>query len=399
MNKYHFLLPGILLPFITFAQPCTVTSTTTSIIPDIALHTIADGLDSPVAITHANDQSGRIFVVEQSGTIRVIKDEKLQPQPFLDINHKVTDGGERGLLGLAFHPGFKTNGRFFVNYTAEDDKLNTVISEFTVRNGKADPASEQILLRITQPWGNHNGGQLAFGPDGYLYIATGDGGSANDPQNNAQSLSSLLGKILRIDVNRQTGGRYYAIPISNPFLTTENARPEIWAYGLRNPWRFSFDRLNGALYAADVGQDKTEEINIIQRGLNYGWRVMEGPLCTPGIYDVCNIQLYTQPIYSYNHDIGASITGGYVYRGKQIPELCGTYIYGDFVSQAIWGLRYESGTISAHKTLFSPRSVFRLAIDYFDDDGLLISSFGEDEEGELYVAAYQSGRIYRIISK
>jgi len=387
------------LPGLIHASGCKLAATDHSI-PDIRLHSIADGLDSPVTITHARDQSGRLFVVEQAGTVRVIQHDKLQQLPFLDIRSKVTDGGERGLLGLAFHPGFKSNGRFFLNYTTEEaGQLYTLISEFTARKGVADINSEQVLLRIKQPWGNHNGGQLAFGPDGYLYIALGDGGAGNDPQNNGQNLATLLGKILRIDINRQTGGRRYAIPISNPFITSPDARPEIWAYGLRNPWRFSFDRLSGELYAADVGQDEIEEINIIRRGLNYGWRVMEGPDCTPGINDECNKNLYTPPIYSYKHDIGASITGGYVYRGKKIPELCGTYIYGDFVSQAIWGLRYEGKTVINHKTLFSPRSIFRLAIDYFDDDGLLISTFGEDEEGELYVAAYQSGRIYRIEKK
>ena len=395
MNKYYLLIFFIISPSLAWSKTCTPL-TNTSTIPDIRLHVIADGLDSPVAITHANDQSGRLFIVEQAGVIRVIDNDRLQEQAFLDISHKVTDGGERGLLGLAFHPGFRSNGRFYVNYTAETDELNTIVSEFRLQHGRVKLESEQVLLRVKQPWGNHNGGQLAFGPDGYLYIAMGDGGAGNDPKNNGQNLNTLLGTILRIDVDRQTGGRRYAIPISNPFIATPDARPEIWAYGLRNPWRFSFDRLSGALYAADVGQDEIEEINIIHKGLNYGWRVMEGPNCTPGIKDKCHKNLYTQPIYSYNHDIGASITGGYVYRGKRIPELCGTYIYGDFVSQAIWGLRYEKGKPIKHKTLFTPRSIFRLAIDYFDDDGLLISTFGEDENGEIYLAAYQSGRIYRI---
>lgn len=396
MRKSHLLLLILILPSMALSKPCTNQTHNTEI-PNIRLHTITDELDSPVAITHANDQSGRLFIVEQAGTIRIIQNDKLQTRVFLDIRHKVTDGGERGLLGLAFHPGFKHNGRFYVNYTTESDQLYTLISEYTLRHGKVDPASERVLLRVKQPWGNHNGGQLAFGPDGYLYIAMGDGGAGNDPKNNGQDLTSLLGSIIRINVDRQTAGRTYAIPVSNPFITTPNARPEIWAYGLRNPWRFSFDRLTGALYAADVGQDEVEEINIIQPGLNYGWRVMEGPNCTPGINDKCVKQKYTAPIYSYTHDIGASITGGYVYRGKQIPELCGTYLYGDFVSQAIWGLRYQAGKVVQHKTLFSPKSMFRLVIDYFDDDGLLISTFGEDEAGEIYVAAYQSGRIYKIV--
>ncbi|MDH5183291.1 MAG: PQQ-dependent sugar dehydrogenase, partial [Gammaproteobacteria bacterium] len=261
MSKYRILLLIILLPSPAWSAPCS-TLPNTSTIPDIRLHAIADDLNSPVAITHAKDQSGRLFIVEQSGSIRVIQNETLQEHAFLDIRHKVTDGGERGLLGLAFHPGFKNNGRFYVNYTTESDTLYTIVAEFTVKHGKADPDSEQILLRVKQPWGNHNGGQLAFGPDGYLYIAMGDGGAGNDPNNNGQNLNTLLGSILRIDVDRQTGGRNYAIPITNPFITTPNARPEIWAYGLRNPWRFSFDRESGELYAADVGQDEIEEINL-----------------------------------------------------------------------------------------------------------------------------------------
>ena len=388
----------ISIPSYAWSESCTRTSNTATI-PDIRLQLIVDELDSPVAIAHANDKSGRLFVVQQNGIIRVIKNDVLQQQIFLDISHKVTDGGERGLLGLAFHPGFSRNGRFYVNYTTESDELYTIVSEFRLKNDRVVLESEKELLRIKQPWGNHNGGQLAFGPDGYLYIAMGDGGAGNDPHNNGQKLETLLGSILRIDVDRKTAGRNYAIPIGNPFITTANARPEIWAYGLRNPWRFSFDRLTGALYAADVGQDEIEEINIIHGGLNYGWRVMEGPICTPGIDEHCDKKRYTPPIYSYKHDIGASITGGYVYRGTKIAELCGTYIYGDFVSQAIWGLRHENGKLINHKTLFSPKSIFRLAIDYFDDDGLLISTFGEDETGEIYVAAYQSGRIYRIVKR
>ncbi|MBD3610774.1 MAG: PQQ-dependent sugar dehydrogenase [Gammaproteobacteria bacterium] len=390
-------LLALLLPLTVQANSCDALG---EAIPDIKLVKVVEGLDSPVTITHANDGSGRLFVVEQEGRIREINNDQLVKQPFLDIHDRVVDGGERGLLGLAFHPNFKANGQFYVNYTTElNDQLYTVVSEFQVITGLAKPGSERILLTVSQPWGNHNGGQLAFGPDGYLYIAMGDGGAGDDPHNNGQKLDTLLGSILRIDVDRQPGKNEYAIPIDNPFITTTNARPEIWAYGLRNPWRFSFDRKNGDLYAADVGQDEVEEINIINKGLNYGWRVMEGPICTPGVDPNCDKHGYTYPIYSYDHEIGASITGGYVYRGQQFPELCGVYIYGDFVSQAIWGLRYKDGEVVAQKTLFEPQSLLSLAIDYFDDDGLLISTFGEDEAGEIYVAAYQSGRIYRISKK
>jgi glucose/arabinose dehydrogenase len=226
----------------------------------------------------------------------------------------------------------------------------------------------------------------------------GDGGSANDPNNNGQNLATLLGTILRIDVNRRDSGLAYAIPKDNPFVNRQGARGEIWAYGLRNPWRFSFDRLTGELYAADVGQDAVEEINIIEKGKNYGWRIMEGPICTPDVDPDCNKQGLELPVYSYDHGVGRSITGGYVYRGEAIPDLCGAYIYGDFVSQALWAVRIENGKVLAQKTLFQPRSALRLAIDYFDDDSLLISTFGEDQAGEIYLASYQSGRIYKIVA-
>ncbi len=392
-----FTLTAMALCGPVLAAPCQSTNLG---IPDIKLQVIAKNIDNPVAITHAGDGSGRLFVLEQDGRVRVIKNRNLNPQPFLDIRDRVVTGGEKGLLGIAFHPQFKTNRRFYLNYTTKRPTLTTIVAQYRVNEqGVATANSERILLTITQPWGNHNGGQLAFGTDGYLYIAMGDGGSGNDPTNNGQNLSTLLGTILRIDVDSSTSDKAYAIPGDNPLLRVKNARPEIWAWGLRNPWRFSFDRLTGDLYAADVGQDDVEEINIIEKGKNYGWRIMEGPICTPGVNPVCQRTGLTLPVYSYRHDKGASITGGYVYRGKNFPELCGTYIYGDFVSQAIWGLRVQNGRVIQHKTLFSNKSLFRLAIDYFRDDGLLISTFGEDEVGELYVAAYQSGRIYKIVRK
>lgn len=381
------------------ATPCQASDSLTAI-PDIKLQLAVDGLDNPVAITHAGDGSGRLFILEQRGVIRVARDGKLQKRAFLDIRQRVVDGGERGLLGIAFHPRFKQNGRFYLNYITDHNGLTTVIAEYRVnKNGQADAASERILLRIKQPWGNHNGGQLAFGPDGYLYIATGDGGSGDDPQNNGQNLKTLLGAILRIDVDRRDARRAYGIPPNNPFIHQQNARPEIWAWGLRNPWRFSFDRLTGELYAADVGQDDVEEIDIIEKGKNYGWRIMEGNICTPGVNPTCNTKGLTPPIYTYDHSVGRSITGGYVYRGNQFPKLCGVYLYGDFVSQAIWGLRYKNGKVIQHKTLFAARSLLRLAVDYFSDEGLLISTFGEDENGEIYVASYESGRIYKIVKK
>ncbi|MEE8387675.1 MAG: PQQ-dependent sugar dehydrogenase [Acidiferrobacterales bacterium] len=392
-----FSLATVFLYGPVLAAPCQSTNPG---IPDIKLQIIAKNIDHPVAITHAGDGSGRLFVLEQDGRVRVIKNQTLHPRPFLDIRDRVIAGGEKGLLGIAFHPQFKTNRRFYLNYTTKRPTLTTIVAEYRVdKQGVATANSERILLTIAQPWGNHNGGQLAFGADGYLYIAMGDGGSGDDPTNNGQNISTLLGTILRIDVNSGSSGKAYAIPGDNPFLRVKNARPEIWAWGLRNPWRFSFDRLTGDLYAADVGQDDVEEINIIEKGKNYGWRIMEGPICTPGVNPDCQRAGLTLPIYSYRHDKGASITGGYVYRGRNFPELCGTYLYGDFVSQAIWGLRVQNGKVINHKTLFSNKSLLRLAIDYFRDDGLLVSTFGEDEAGEVYVAAYQSGRIYKIVRK
>lgn len=367
-------------------------------IADIRLERFADGFREPVAIAHANDGSGRIFIVEQRGKIRVLEQGRLRPEPLLDLEKRVKSGGERGLLGLAFHPRFKDNGLFYVNYTRTEQGLKTFISEFRVdKKGHASAESERVLLRFAQPYGNHNGGHLAFGPDGYLYISVGDGGSANDPQKNGQNRGTLLGTLLRIDVEGLDGKSPYRIPRDNPFWGHTSFRPEIWAYGLRNPWRFSFDRATGALYAADVGQNEVEEINLVERGGNYGWRVMEGDQCTPDVDPNCDPTGFLPPIYTYRHDVGRSITGGYVYRGSKIPELCGAYVYGDFVSRAIWALRVRQGKVIAHKTLYEPKSLLSLAYDYLRDDGLLISTFGEDEAGELYVAAYQSGRIYRIV--
>lgn len=399
-NRPWLLLMAMLLNASTGVSAQCITPANNKTIPDIKLSLLVDGLQEPVAIAHAGDGSQRLFVLEQKGRIRVIHKGKLLDKPFMDISDRVRSGGERGLLGIAFHPQYKTSGRFFLDYTSDQNGLRTLVSEFHVDpSGTININKERILLTIPQPYGNHNGGQLAFGPDGYLYIGVGDGGAGDDPENNGQNLNSLLGSILRIDVDKTDGKRNYAIPADNPYINQNNARPEIWAWGLRNPWRFSFDRNTGKLYVADVGQNETEEIDIIKRGHNYGWRIMEGPHCTPGVNPKCNSKGLTPPLYSYNHDLGRSITGGYVYRGNAIKGLCGTYIYGDFVSQAIWGLRQSNGRVVAHKTLFDPRSLLRLAIDYFKDDGLLISTFGEDEAGEIYVAAYQSGRIYKIVSR
>ncbi len=338
----------------------------------VELRSVASGLQSPLLLTHAGDGSGRLFVVEQVGRIRILKSGALAPQPFLDISSRIESGGEKGLLGLAFHPDFSTNRRFFVNYTRRSSgQLQTVVAEYLSSPGNPDVAdtSERILLQFDQPFENHNGGHLAFGPDGYLYIATGDGGSGGDPQGNAQNLGNLLGKILRIDVE----GSPYSIPPDNPLLA--GGRPEIWAYGLRNPWRFSFDRLTGRLFAGDVGQNRTEEVDIIQRGGNYGWNRLEASDCYPPSTTSCVRSGLIFPIAEYGRTEGSSVTGGYVYRGQNgRSPFWGTYIFGDFGSGTIWYLTEEE---PGH---WVRRELLRGAGN--------ISSFGEDEAGELYVVHF-----------
>ncbi len=353
-------------------------------IPSIALKEVARGLKNPVHITHAGDGSSRLFVVEQAGVIRIIDDGQLLSQPFLDIRERVNSGGEKGLLSVAFHPRYKDSGLFYANYTTQQKGLHTIIAEFKRSNhNQADSGSERLLLKIKQPYGNHNGGQLAFGPDGYLYIGMGDGGSANDPFGNGQNTQTLLGALLRIDVDRRDGARAYAIPADNPFIGTPNYREEIWAFGLRNPWRFSFDADKGLLYLADVGQDEYEEIDVIKKGRNYGWNIMEGPICTPGVGANCNKSGLELPILSYPHPDGFSITGGFVYRGKAIPELCGVYVYGDYITQRVWGLRYDGHKVTQQQLLLKTRHA--------------ISSFGEDEAHELYLADHTGGKIVKIV--
>ena len=332
----------------------------------------------PLFLTHSGDGTNRLFVVQQTGLIRVFPNDSTTPSArvFLDVSGRLSSSaGEEGLLGLAFHPQFASNGYFYVNYTAPNP-LRTVVSRFTVSStnpDSADPSSGLTLLEFSQPYTNHNGGSMAFGPDGYLYIGTGDGGSGGDPQNNAQRLNTLLGKMLRIDVNTTASGKQYGIPPDNPFAGNPNDLPEIWAYGLRNPWRFSFDLTTGALWAGDVGQNAHEEIDILEKGKNYGWNVMEGRYC----YNPpsgCDSTGLTMPVKDYGRDQGNSITGGYVYRGVNRPELTGSYIYADFVSRRIWKLRYESGTITEDALLVQAP--------------FLVSSFGVDQNQELYVCLY-----------
>ena len=348
----------------------------------IELRPVLAGLASPVFITHAGDGSNRLFVVEQQGTILVLQPGTATTSRFLDIQSKVTAGGERGLLGLAFHPRYAANGRFFVYYTRDPDGA-IVVAEYKVSaNPDVAQTAETVLLTIPHPtFANHNGGMLAFGPDHLLYIGVGDGGSANDPSNNAQDVDVLLGKILRIDVDRQDAstGTAYAIPADNPFVNAAG-RDEIFAYGLRNPWRFSFDRVTGVQWAGDVGQVTREEVDMpIVRGGNYGWRVYEGFSCTGNDPTLCDAARYRLPILDYEHTGGrCAITGGYVYRGNAAALPGGTYVYGDYCSGEIFAW---DGT---RQTLLQRTP-------------LLISSFGEDENGEIYVVDL-NGTVSRIAS-
>jgi glucose/arabinose dehydrogenase len=349
-------------------------------------------ISNPVDLQHANDGSGRLFVVSQSGIIYVLGDDQsvTTPPVFLDISSQVLAGGERGLLGLAFHPGYAENGFFYVYYTAGTNfQLRSVISRFSVHAdnpGLGNPDSEFVLLEFDQPYSNHNAGQIAFGPeDGYLYIATGDGGSGGDPENNAQDRSTLPGNILRIDVDNPPDGMNYAIPAGNPFAdNTDGYREEIYAWGFRNPWRMSFDPETGWLWAADVGQAGREEINIVISGGNYGWKIMEGSDCFSPPTE-CDRTGLILPVWEYTHDSGAgrSITGGYVYRGTGYPELQGKYFYSDYVSANMWMLDYDGISEPVNTLLPNP--------------GFSIASFGTDQDGELYALGHQNGEIYRII--
>jgi glucose/arabinose dehydrogenase len=376
-------------PTSTPTQPATPTLEAGSApIPDASAYhwqLVAQGLIKPVGVTHAGDGSGRLFIIEQGGVVRVLEDGLVSSTPFLDIRDRVgSRGNEQGLLGLAFHPQYSQNGYFYVNYT--DQQGDTMIARFQVTADDpdlADPGSEKRLLFVDQPFANHNGGVLAFGPDGYLYVGLGDGGSAGDPLGNGQSLTSLLGKILRLDVNF---GDPYSWPPDNPFSLTGGGLPEIWAYGLRNPWRFSFDRLTGDLYIGDVGQNQWEEIDFLPAGspggANFGWSFLEGSRPYQGALPA-GLSL-VPPVAEYGHDLGCSVTGGVVYRGSRLPDWQGVYLYGDFCTGIVWGLKRDGQGNWQQARLFAQQGS--------------ISSFGEDEAGEVYLVDH-NGSVYQLAVK
>jgi glucose/arabinose dehydrogenase len=396
---------GLLISQI-YSPPSIASAQSRADFPLLNLTQVADGLERPVAIAHADDGSDRLFIVEQRGRIYILT-EGLSAEPFLNIEDRVTSGGEQGLLGLAFPPDYGAKGYFYVYYTMKDG--HNVVSRFDLTSDPdlADPGSEEQILVLPHPdqYTNHNGGQLAFGPDGYLYIGTGDGGGGGDPLDNAKDPSSLNGKLLRIDVEMSSGAtnpvvgdhiyyfplffgnaNKYAIPADNPFVDNSEYQPEIWALGLRNPWRFSFDRQTGDLYIGDVGQASWEEVNFqpvsSPGGENYGWNIMEGEECYNAT--TCDTTGLTLPVHAYER-VGfpdeCAVTGGYVYRGADHTELGGIYIFGDFCSGRIWGLQ-QNGVDWVHQLIASTT--------------LRISSFGEDEAGELYVADMTGGEIFKL---
>jgi len=352
-------------------------------IPALVLTPVVSGLTSPVDLQFPNDGSGRMFIVQQAGSIRIVNNGSLVATPFLDITAKVSSGGEMGLLGLAFHPQFMQNHLFYVHYDRTvAGQIQSVIAEYQVSAGDAnlaDPNSERILLTVNQPFSNHKGGQIVFGPDGFLYIGFGDGGSGGDPMGNGQNLQTMLAKMLRIDVNSQSSGKQYAIPPSNPFANG-GGLPEIFAYGLRNPWRFSFERGGTRLFVGDVGQDAFEEVDLLESGKNYGWNVTEGLHCYNPATG-CNMTGLTMPIVEYPHAEGEAVMGGFVYKGAAISGLSGAYVFGDYISGTMWKLVESPPGTWTRSTLLST--------------GRNISSFGQDTAGELYVVDY-SGSVLKL---
>ena len=402
MKMYMKKIILLIIPFLLFAEEKNLSSVL-----------IADGYKKPVFITSYPNNAKLLYIVEQAGLIKLINDGKKLSRPFFDINKRVVNpnrpGDERGLLGFAFHPNHTNNGKFYINYMDNDG--NTIVSEFSTNSElRANHKSERIILKLTQPYGNHNGGDIQFGPDGYLYISIGDGGKAGDPLNAGQDLSSLFGKIIRIDIDQKP----YGIPKSNPFFGQKGKREEIWAWGLRNVWRFSFDKQTGDKYLADVGQNKWEEVNFepasSKGGLNYGWRIMEANHC----YDPkenCPTEGLIKPIIEYPNDAnhpafafriieelsfsetdveGCSVTGGYVYRGQKIKSMQGQYIFGDYCSGNIWTLKVVNGKAINFKNRTEEINIGGGEFTTY------ISSFGQDSDGEIYIIDYNGG-IYKLI--
>ncbi|HYO88153.1 MAG TPA: PQQ-dependent sugar dehydrogenase [Candidatus Limnocylindrales bacterium] len=393
LNLRRVVPLGILLILLALAAAPVLMQSASPAQPDpasILFEPVVTSLVRPLYVTHAGDDSGRLFLVEQGGKIWVILDGQRLEQPFLDVSSLISPEAtspsgysERGLLGLAFHPDYAANGRFFVNYT--DLSGNTVVAGYQVSADDpniANPDSAVTIFTAQQPYSNHNGGYLAFGPDGYLYIGFGDGGSQGDPNNNAQNLGSPLGKILRIDIDTEDAP--YAVPADNPFVSTDGSLPEIWALGLRNPWRFSFDRDTGDLWIGDVGGSSWEEVNFQPAewagGANYGWNRMEG-MHETGAGPVPADHIL--PVAEYSHGEGISIVGGYVYRGEAIPALQGVYLFGDFGSGTIWTIVHSGDSFDMQT--------------FIPSTGMTISSFGQDEAGDLYVVDY-NGTLFRIAS-
>jgi glucose/arabinose dehydrogenase len=349
---------------------------------ELAVEVVASGLDHPLYLT-APAGDPRLFVVEQPGRVRIVDQGQLLATPFLDITDIVSDGGERGLLSIAFHPRYSENGYFYASYT--DNAGDTRIDRFSVSSDPnlADRGSGKLILAVDQPYANHNGGLILFGPGGKLYVGLGDGGSAGDPHGHGQNRGTLLGSLLRIDVD---AGDPYAIPSDNSFVGVAGARGEIWAYGLRNPWRFAFDEVAGLIYIGDVGQNRWEEIDVAAAnaaGLNYGWNIMEGKHCYAS--DTCDSAGLTLPLLEYDHGDGCSVIGGYVYRGAAIPELGGLYFYSDYCTGFLRSFNYSGGTLSDAR---------QWAVGALGD----VLSFGEDAARELYILS-GNGRVYRLIAR
>jgi glucose/arabinose dehydrogenase len=353
----------------------------------VALQTVTTALTAPVFATAPPGDTLRLFVVEQAGLVRVLRRDTLLATPFLDLRGKISSGGERGLLSLAFHPQYATNGRFYVYFTDVNGDIRIVRYGVSADSNVANSVATDTVLAVAHPGqSNHNGGQLAFGPDGKLYAGLGDGGGGGDPAGNGQNKHALLGKLLRLNVDGASG---YTIPTDNPFATDTSARPEIWAYGLRNPWRFSFDRMTGDLYIADVGQNSFEEVDVASAaagrgpGANYGWNVMEGVHCYPS--GSCNQIGLVLPVLEYSHNDGCSITGGYVYRGSRVPALTGRYLFSDFCNYFVRSFVYLGG-----------QATERIDLTGQLDPHAGVSSFGEDARGELYIVTL-GGTLYRIV--